>query len=402
MKNIILILLLAVAIVFGGKFFVEKRYESKLDDVIAMAMPFVAMRYDKVKLDFDGSLSLLGFQLTPPEATQSIDVARITLKSSDRFAALKGDKLFANGRYPESLSINIDDLSFDTSLMEHFNPDAKNPNTHCRAFDSTFNYAELSLSRITSDMSVSFNLSDPFNATFSVYSADQAMTFDLDGTFDMNGFALTLGGGGQPELKEVNFTSEITPRFADEFIGYCAKKFDVTNDVFLQRVIGSPKYSQNSFGADLGPEFRQALMKYFAGDSRITVNSKPSKQLQNFKNAKFFKAKDVVRWLNMSITSEGEPIAIDVSELVRQAEEAEAAKTGEKKRKREFQTVSVAKISSYRDQKIRLFRSGDRTSVEGRLLGIEESIASVEIYRHNGFMTYTVPVSEITKFQVFQ
>ncbi len=402
MKNIILILLLAAAIVFGGKFFVEKQYESKLDDLIAMATPFVAMRYDKVKLDFDGSLSLLGFQVTPPKTEEPINIARITVKSSDRFAALKGDKLFADGRYPESFSIEVDNVSFDTSLVKHLNPDAVNPDKHCRDFDTTFNYTEISLPRINSDMSMSIDLSDPFNSTFSVFSADQAMTFDLDGVFDANGIALAVGGGEQPEVKQINFTSEIGAGFAERFIAYCADKFGVSSDVFLEKVVGSPKYSQNSFGADLGPDFRKALVKYFRGDSRLTVQSKPSKQLQNFKNAKFFKAKDVVRWLNMSITSEGEPVAIDVSELVKEAEEAALAKAGEKKRERAFQTVPVSQIRNYKDSNIQIFRSGDRSSLKGRLLGVEKSIASIEIFRHNGVMTYTVPVSDITKFQVYQ
>jgi len=401
MKNIILIILLMAAIVFGGKFFVEKQYESKLDDLIAMASPFMAMRYDKVTLDFDGSLSLMGLQVTPPKANQPIEVARIRVESSDRFAALKGKKLFADGRYPESFSIQVDDLSLDTKLLKRLTPDKVDPENHCRDFNSTFNYTEISLPRLSSDMSMSIDLRDPFNATFSVFSADQAMTFDIDGVFNASDINLALGGGQQPEVKEINFTSEIDSKYAEQFINYCADKFNVASEVFLEKVIGSPKYSQNSFGADLGPDFRQVLIKYFQGNSRVTVNSRPSKQLQNFKNAKFFKAMDVVRWLNMSITSEGEPVALDVSEFIEEEVVAEASEKSAK-RERVFQTQLVSQIRKYRDSDIKVSRSGARSSIQGRLLGVEKNVASIEVFRHNGVMTLTVPLGEITKLQVYQ
>jgi len=399
MKNIVLILVLVLAILFGGKFFIEKQYEKKLDELIAMIAPFMSMRYDKVALGWDGSMSLLGLHMERPDTSETIDIGRILFKSSDRLAAIKGKKVFESGQYPESVSIEIDNIAYDTSLLKINRK--SNPKEHCRNFLTTFNYGEINLPRLEGNMSLSVDFHDPLNARFSLYSEDQALSYDIDSVFDASDL-MSVAQGDQPYIREVSITSEVDEHFAQQFIGYCAAKFSVEPESFLEKIVASPKYSSNSFGADLGPDFRHALAKYFRGGSRLTMHSKPSKQLQDLKKVQFFKAKDVVRWLNMSVTLEGEKVVIDASGFKQDLEEAAIAKPEAEVYKRSYQRVPVSQIKGLQNMDIQITRNGDRSDVAGELIEVKDDVASVKIFRHGGTMIYKVPVAEIIKLQVYR
>jgi len=70
MNKLFILLLLTAAIVFGGKFYVERQYEKELDKLIRLAKPYVDLRYKNVSIGFDGSLSLHGQKQNVPHFTR--------------------------------------------------------------------------------------------------------------------------------------------------------------------------------------------------------------------------------------------------------------------------------------------------------------------------------------------
>ena len=394
MKNLFIVLVLLAAAVFGGKLFIENRYEKELDKAIAMAAPFADMRYDRVELGYDGSLSLHGFSVLPSDSDEPVNVGKITFTSSDRFLAIKGKKAFENNQLPDAFSVQIDNVEFSSRLAQVF-PEKE----HCRKFNSTFVYSEIGLDRIEADMTMSFDFRDPFNAELDMYYSDDIGFADIRSVFDADAVPAMATGVEEAPFKEISLNTELNEEVATAINEYCADRFEISSEDFLAKVIGSPKYSENSFGADLGPQFREALIKYMKGGSQISLQSRPSKQLQKFSNAKFFKPRDVVRWLNLTITADGTTIPIEVAEL----EEEKKNEGGEKgKSKGAYTQVLIAEARNYLDSNVRISRTKDRTAIKGRLLGIKGDIMSVEIYRYTGVMTYKVPLSDVAKLEVYQ
>ena len=269
---------------------------------------------------------------------------------------------------------------------------------HCRKFNSTFVYSEIGLDRIEADITMSFDFRDPFNTELDMYYSDDIGFADIKSVFDAGMMRSPEMGLSDAPFKEIELNTELNEEVAAAINEYCAGRFEVSPEEFLTKVIGSPKYSQNSFGADLGPEFREALVRYMKGGSQIRLQSKPSKQLQNFSNAKFFKARDVVRWLNLTITADGARIPINVAE-VQKDKASESAEEADKKGK--YTEVSIASVRDYVDRNVRISRTKGRAPVKGRLLTIKDNVLSIEMYRYTGIMTYKLPIADITKLEVY-
>ena len=289
MKNLVIILVLIAIILFAGKLYVEYSYEKALDDGISMISSYADVQYDRVELGFDGSLSLHKLDVKVRTSGDSVTVSEIKMESSDRFLALKGESAFEGGKFPDSFSLSIDRLEMDSDLVE-FAPDKD----QCRNFNSSFVYSELGLERIRADGRFSFDFRDPYNATVGLYYNDDISTTDFQ--WLINGAEIaSVAMTGEMPIREMSVSMELSADVANAVAEFCAAKFKITPEEFLVKVVGSSKYSINSFGADLGPDFRAALIKFMRGGSQIELQSTPSKQLLEMGNAQFFKAKDVVR-----------------------------------------------------------------------------------------------------------
>lgn len=391
-KNLFLLLILCAAVVFGGKYYVEHRYEQELDKAISMAGAAAPMRYRKVELGLDGSLSLHGFSITPPDQSEEISFGTIKLSSSDRFAFIKGKNAFGDGKFPESLSMKVDNIDFSSNLVEP-GPEKQ----HCRGVDSTFLYSEIGSDRIRADLDISMDFRDPFNAVMDMYYSDNIGTMDLQLVFDVDSIAQAVMSGEEAPIREVALKSQLNPTAAASIADYCAGLFSVSTEDFLVKVVGSAKYSKNSFGADLGPKFRDALVTYMRGGATANVRSQPSKQLLKLSNSQFFKPRDVLRWLNLTVFLDGELIPVTVVE----EKPAEKKVKSEPARKlAKYEAVSVSQVARYVDSDIRVSRTKDRKPIKGRLLSVNGGLLAIEIYRFSGQMTLKVPVSDISKLEV--
>ena len=69
-KNLFLLLVVCAAVLFGGKYYIENRYEKEIDK--AVRTYGVPVSYKNVELDFDGSLSLNGLKMTMPERSPRV------------------------------------------------------------------------------------------------------------------------------------------------------------------------------------------------------------------------------------------------------------------------------------------------------------------------------------------
>jgi len=403
MKNLLLLIIVLVGGAFVGKVVIEKRYESKLDEAISLARAFIYIEYDNVKIDFDGSISINGLSITPPGFDESMSVERITAISSDRLMPIKGFDIFKNGKFPEAFELDISQLSAPIELFEQSQKSYfKNwPKTQeCRSLETSFNYSAAGYQSLDSDVRVAFDFSDLYNAVVDIEVFDQALSLTFEWIFDANKVeSLVRKQTSDLPVSEVSATYELEPDAAKKFVEQCADAFKVTPEVYLEKVVASAKYSQNSFGADLGPDMRQALVKFMKGGSQFSLNSKPSSQLKKLEQLQFYKAKDVLRWMNMTLALDGESIPLNAAVIVAEEDtnEEQEAKTKAPK----YITKPASSAENYIGRLVRVTRTNQRKQLKGRLTGIDEDDRlQVEIGQYGGLMTLTVGFEEIDSFEV--
>ena len=118
MKNLLILVLVIVVVAVVGKVVLEKQYESELDDAIALTRGFADIRYDNIKIGFDGSISINGLSVTPAGLDDSVYIQNITAISSDRMFPVKGLDVFKDGQFPETFEVNVSQLSLPLSLAD--------------------------------------------------------------------------------------------------------------------------------------------------------------------------------------------------------------------------------------------------------------------------------------------
>jgi len=404
MKNLIILLIVVAGLLFAGKIFIEKRYESKLDDVIDKVRFFANVRYDNVKIDFDGSISLNGLSISSPQLKQSFDVQKIRAISSDRLMAFNGFSAFKNGKFPETFDLSITQMQVPVGdferLARQFGQSSSN---QCRDFSTSFNYARAGYSRLTQDVRVAVDFRDRYNSLISFDGYDETSSFELEAVFDASKVeSVALGRSKNLPISEINIDYELDSEAAKQFVKHCADEFKLTPDDFLAKVVGSSKYSKNSFGNDFGPQVREALVKFMRGGSRLSLVSKPSSQLQKIEQLKFYKPKDILRWLNLTVSLDGEDLPLRESLLAAEKEaEAEAKDVKEESKSSKYTAISIGSADNYVGRWVQVTRTLGRKGLEGTLSGVSgNDRLMIEMYQHGGLMTLTVREDEIDSIKV--
>lgn len=405
MKNLLILVLVIVAVAVVGKVVLEKQYESELDDAIALTRGFADISYDNIKIGFDGSISINELSVTPAGLDDSVYIQNITAISSDRMFPVKGLDVFKDGNFPETFEVNVSQLSLPLSLADESKGiylESLPEGGQCRSLMASLNYEDAGYSKLDADIRFAFNFSDVYNAVVNIEQFDQAASMTVEWIFDANKIEdLITRQTEQLPVSELNVTFELEPDAAERFIDQCASEFKVTPDVYLNKVVGSAKYSQNSFGADLGPEMRTSLVKFMQGGSRFELKSKPGPQLKNLEQLQFYKAQDILRWLNLTVALDGENVPLTASIVATgESEEAESKKS-KSEAKPKYSTISTSSASRYIGRWVRIKRSNERKRLEGKLSGIDDDDRlMVDMYRHGGLMTLTVGAQEIEHIEV--
>ena len=401
MKTLLILIVLVAAAGFGGKLYLEHKYESELDKAISFATYSGAIsniRYDKVEIGFDSSISVKGLRVTPAGYDDTITIDTLTFSSSDPMMPLKGGDIFKNGEFPEEFETKIKRINFDLRSFDKLN---KTP--ECRSLTGAMKYSNAGYDRYDGDMRFKMDFRDVYNSKVYVDIFDQVSTTEIELTMDASKVARAVTRQDSLPINELLLATELNQDAAANIVDYCAGSFEVTSDAYIDKVVSSKKFTENTFGVDLGPDFRQALAKYMRGGSRIVVDSKPSDKLKNLSQAKFFKPNDVLGWLNMTVSLEGEEIPVEIPEITA-AEQAviDEKKKGPVVKKREYVAVSAARARDYVGRKVRIKRKGDKPTVKGRMSGFQNNRIAVEIYRHAGEMTLNIKLSDVSTLEVLQ
>lgn len=390
MKNLVIVLVVLALLVVGGKYYIEYSYKKELDQMLISARPMVDARYQDLKVGWDGSLSVMGIVVKPTELDHDISISKVSLSSSDRFLLLRGKSYFKDGKFPDKLNLSVDGMGFDSAMFD-LSTDAK----PCRDIWSSYAYTQIGLDRIEADAQFGFDFRDPYNASMNLYYQDDTGSLNMEWIFDSGALELVMVGGDAP-LKEISLTANLNAEVSAAVGEYCAGVFKITPEDYFNKVIGSAKYSFNSFGVDYGPEFRESLVKFMQGGVQADLVMKPSKELLNMGSSRSLKSKDIIKKLNLTVSVDGLAIPIDIKE------EEKPKVVAKPEKKVVYTAISVGEARNYVNKHVRIQRTKDRSPIEGRLLDVTGSSLAVEIYRYTGVMTYTVPKRDIAKIELYE
>lgn len=400
MKKIIIALVLMGLAAFGLKLFLENKYSSELDKAINMARPFVDIRYEKVEIGFDSSISIKNLKITAPDFDDTVGVRLIRLNSSDSLFPFKGLDIFKDNSFPEQFSIDINGIDIDAELI-----DKANEGKECRSVQSVMRYTAAGLDRINSNMRFELNFRDPSSSSGNIRILDQLSTTTIELEMDATQVASVALGGDFP-IKRIELTTELDPDLAKELNDYCAEVFKVPTETFLSKVVGSEKFSQNSFGADLGTDMHKAVIEYIQGGKRFSFRARPSETLGNISSIADLRPNQILNRLNLSVSLDGLRVPLVIArETVEEKQERvdERENLAEQRNKRRsYVGVDLGTAKEYIGKRIRLVRKGDKSSIKGRMTGFQDDRVSLEVYRHGGEMTLNIITSDIEAFEVYR
>lgn len=405
MKKLIIILIVLGLAIFGVKLFLENKYESEIDEKLTLAGFSGMVNYDNVKIGLDSSITINGIWVSPPNLDEDINIGFIQFKSSDPLMPIKGPEIFADGNFPERFSINVSDVDVDAAIMEQFNKESmgKKVGAECRSLHAILLPTAAGIERLNVDAFFELDFRDPTRSGVNLKMLDQLSSSTVEFEMDATQMANIAFGGDIP-ITKIEYTTELDANLMTEILDYCADKFKVTKEVYLNKVVSSAKFSQNSFGADLGSDMRKSLVDFVQGNKRYSFRARPSESMGSFQNIMGLRANQILSRLNLSVSLDGlrVPLVIARETVEEKQKRADQISGNQKKRERQRKYEKVNLSSEYIGQRIRISRKGDKKRIKGRMSGLSNGRVSVEVYRYGGEMTLTVGVDDILNFEVYR
>ena len=424
------------AVVVGAKFYIESKYKEELDKGISSAKLFADISYDDLSLGFDGSLDLQGLRVTPNGSYDTVSVKSLRLEGLDFSFHINGKSRLEKGDIPPRLSFVLDQLKFPTVMYEELVQEEE-----CKSITGLIRYSAAGFDEIVMNARLNLNISDPLSAFLDFRGDDQISSSSFSMYFDAKqANPLTIATQGPP-IQSMSYELYLEEQAAQSMLDYCAKLFKLSPELYIDKVVNSKRFMVNSFQTDLGTKAQTAMVDFLKGGKSVSISSSPSSRLMNPSFAANASPSQMLRMMNLTVELDGENVPINtlgfggpqddsldeeedaIADSETEPEQVEGFKRRDleellnapdgtvqerarpqlvKKKKSRYSHVSLNDARDYIDEDIRILRTQDRSPIEGRLLGIEDNILSIEIFRYGGVMTYTVPYSDVVKMELKQ
>lgn len=460
-------MLLVASLWFGGKFYLEHQYREVMEFITTSVREYVDVDFGDLDVDGSGTIVVRDLTLRAPGSDEQVSIETARISFGDFVFFLTGREEIMSGKLPLKIDANLERVSIPASMLK-----SKSGNVPCFDVSSIFDYKSIGYETLDVNMSIRFNLIRPNKASLRVNSEDPTASSSMRVEFDPAGVRLEnllddpkaiLGG-------EIGY--EIKPKAAADLINHCAQLFDMGRHKFLEQVVSSKKFSENSFEADLGEEGRSALREFFKGGKQVRVTLKPTSMLDQMDSELSYDSKQWVDMLGLTATLDGQPISLSQMEVIelppeltlepepeselglelefvpeleepiadlepeskpaaepdvmselkpapepaspslqpadettevdlKQKSEPESAKVIKKPiKKRQYKISSLSNAQEYLQKSIRISRTRDRESVEGKLVAISNGVLIVEVHHFGGKTRYQVPYSSVSRIEV--
>lgn len=416
MKKLLMVVVLALVVVFAGKFYVEGRYKKELDKSIRLVSSYVDIDYSNVTIGFDGSLSVHDISVRKIGDAGSLTIKKLMAVSSDRFAPLRNGE-FDLEEFPEWMNFSIESLRYDSVLLE---PDT---DEECLTFLTAYISSEIGLTETIANMSFKADFRDLTNIETVIDYKDQSSTMKMQFNFAFNDVLKVYSRQGALPFDNIRLTTWLDPSYASGFNDYCAAKLNMSVDDYLTNFVASKRYSVESFGLNLGEKFSKALVVYMKGGKDVVFSAHPSDLLKKTESIEAYSVRDLIRLLNLKMSLDGKSVALDLRasdtttdekdisgfwQNLFKTEDSESADLPKEEKnvapsaKRAYSAEPVNTLPNFINSYARIWRKGEKVKLEGLINGYSQGVVSFEIRKFGGQAIYKIPLNDIRKLEVYQ
>jgi len=217
----------------------------------------------------------------------------------------------------------------------------------------------------------------------------------------------SLGAGEMPELTSIAFSLLPNQHFATNSVNFCAKQMNMSVEEYLATVVGDPAYMKGS-GVIPDQQMMDAVVALAQG-ARLDIKLQPSISFADFGQLKFYKPKDVMQLLGLSVEVDGkaldnivlDPDGFQVAEAtwadkdfaVTKEDAAKPVKVG-------YHKVTRDQLSGLVGYHIKVTRKSAEPMV-GKLLSTSSGTVNIQQRRYGGSVTFPIDNKDIASLEAY-
>lgn len=431
----------AAGLVYAGvKGYAHYQIKASIDDTLALARPFVDIKYQSLSTNLRGAATLTGISISPNEFPEIFMLDALTLSGPDLDFLINGFKTSAQrGELPAQIELDLRGLHLSTeghllrtldTSMQQITELMQIESDGCglgNSFDREI-FAALGYSEILMNLRMGYKFSDispDIEITLAGSVGNESMTF----TSYLADVSRNLGAarGTMPRLRDLKLQYRLDPQLTRKVVDYCAEKRGVDIDSYLTQIMQEPdELYMLHLGFVPGPGLRDALQAMLRNPGEMVVEARPHEPL-DISQLALYSAEQIPDLLALTVTVNGQAVddlrvsSLDLSEhidplAVKALQEdgvwmqqfgikpvppeqppsqdpATPATNGQ------FKVIESSKLGDYIGRPVRIMASGGRKRA-GKLLKLDRGIATVEERIHGGTLTTSVALRDIKQVEV--
>lgn len=434
------LLLLSAAGYAGAKFYLHAQVNSKLDELVRIASPFVMISYGKISSDLRGKLWIENIGLKTSDGAV-LQIGGIELEGPGPRFLWSLAKGFKDSAPPSRLALKLTDVSIpvDQSFRGSFGPitlggDNTSPGSQPCTLGGLLKHAgleRLGIDTLSASSVMGYNL-DQSNGDAWVF-----LDYELAG-MDSLSLAMSLRGipepgavvmGAMPRIADIDLSYSLQSGHIKRMVEYCSRQSQQTSEQFLDAVFNQ---SDNEIARNLGfvpgPGIKQMLRKLVTDGGTVQLKANPPDSLDPA-TLSAYKTEDLMRLLKVKISLDDKPVKDLRISFVSEGEalsgplnlsgfgigtqdsaagkpsddsDAEEADVQEERRRMRYVETGISDLRLYIGSRVKLYTVNSSKPKQGFLSGYKGNTFSVEQKIHGGTMTAHVRDSEIARAEVLR
>ena len=397
MKNFVFVFLLFALLLFGGKTYLEHRYSRLLNEQSVLLSSSAAISHEETELFWDGSLLINNLRVQAIQEELTFHIGQVRVSSAIPFKTVLDLQSLFNGSFDQVFNVSLNSVSIDGAAFP-----AVDANTDCRNLTSTFVFAAIDMVPFRTTVNFKIDAKDKDTVAVRYDSLDQLGSYRGRFVIDKRNLQDVMISKAGPVLSKFSVTSKFSKDKADKLMVYCAGIFGISKEDYLNKVVASPKFSNDSFGVDIGSQARFGLAAFLNGDSELTARFDRFGELNNLVTD--LSEDSIWHAFELNVDDVQVPLEIPDVETVKIEETiSEIADLIEPSSKEKlYVDRDIVDATNYIGHIVRIERTKGRRRVQGRLLGESLDGLIVKVYHPRGDVTLNIDVADTESFSVLQ
>ncbi|OQX35045.1 MAG: hypothetical protein B0D84_02815 [Candidatus Sedimenticola endophacoides] len=312
LKNILLLLILAGATVYGGiKGYIHHQAGARLDELVRIAAPFVRIEYDGISSRLEGVLAVDGVRLSPTDGYDLVTLRRVEIEGDGLGFLFDLGEGFAR-QPPTRLKARL--LGMEVPLAGTLRPSLgmAGEDAGC-TLAGVLRHADLkALGHTLIDLDADAEyLLDTMAGELSL-----RLGYRMHGLQSLSAEIL-VGGVGEltalatsevPEVRRVDIRYTLEPEYIKALIGHCAGQGGVAPQHFVNGLFQQESgHYLRTLGIVPGPGLMEALKELVTQGGEVRLRAEPAPGLKP-QALQGYRPEDAVRMLGLSVSVNERPV----------------------------------------------------------------------------------------------